>query len=42
LSGRKINPFITLNTTALAPMAIASVKTALIVKAGDLRNCRNA
>jgi hypothetical protein len=35
-------PFITLNTTALAPIAIANVGTAVKVNPGDLRNCRTA
>jgi predicted phosphodiesterase len=35
-----MNAFITLKTTALAPMANASVKTAVMVNPGDLRNWR--
>ena len=40
--GRRMNAFITLNTTALAPIAKASVKTAAMVNPGDLRNWRRA
>src|ERR1700722_18097729 len=40
LSGRRINASNMANTTAFAPMARASVKTATMVKPGDLRNTR--
>jgi hypothetical protein len=37
-----MNAFMTLNTTAFAPIAKASVKTAAMVNPGDLRNWRSA
>src|ERR1700678_193844 len=42
LSGRRINAFSTLNTMALAPMASASVSTAVKANPGAFRNCRRA
>src|SRR5260370_38985782 len=42
LSGRKINAFSTLNTIGLAPMASASVSTAVRVNPGAFRNFRRA
>src|SRR5271154_6003787 len=42
LSGRRINAFNTLNTIELAPMASASVSTAVKANPGAFRNCRKA
>src|SRR5271170_925264 len=42
LSGLRINAFSTLNTIALAPMASASVSTAVKANPGAFRNCRRA
>src|SRR5277367_4244170 len=41
-SGRRMSAFNTPKTTALAPMASVSVKTAVIVKPGDLHSWRRA
>jgi hypothetical protein len=38
--GRRISPFITLKTTAFAPMAMARLETAVIVKPGVFRGTR--
>jgi len=42
LRGRSTSAFSTLKTTALAPMASASVSTAVAANPGDLRNWRMA
>ena len=42
MSGRRISPFNTPKTTAFAPIANASVKTATMVNPGDLRNTPKA